>query len=273
MPHENIVNRFCADKTPEIGYCDIRSIRSPGLKTPIGPQIALPFNVSAEGTMRNKLPVFICFGGVAMLAGCGTNSQNEPFSPAAPVVSGNTPDGGVPRLPVIPEPMHTIRGGTSVTVRTTGTISSGAPAAGQTFHAVLIGNVLSDDSKVAIPRGSEATLVVKAVNGQGEIHGRLSLDLDSVTVDGRRYRLETDDIVEQGRQGPDENKRSVKFAGGALTGTIISAVAGGGKDAVIGPASGAGVAPQPVVRGSSISIPADSILTFRLESRVEVQPE
>jgi len=164
--------------------------------------------------MRNKLTMF---GVAAMLAGCGA-SQNEPFSPAAPVVSGNTPDGSVPRPPMIPEAMHTIRGGTKVTVRTTGTISAGDAAVGQTFHAVFIGNVLSDDNKVAIPRGSEAMLAVKAVN-----RSELSLDLDSVTVNGRRYRLETDNMAEQ------------------------------------------------VARGGTI--PADSILTFRLESRVEVQPD
>src|SRR5580658_9516657 len=210
--------------------------------------------------MRNKLPLAILFGGVAMLASCGTNtspssraetatvhlkdgttfegtvtksdtssitvqassgetrsypmsrvnsvkyaslpptSPNTPFSPAAPVVSGNTPDGSVPPPPIIPEPVHTIRSGTSVTVRTTGTISADAAAVGQTFHAVLIGNVLGDDSKVAIPRGSEAMLVVTAMRSQGDVQGRpeLTLDLDSVTVDSRRYQLKTDDIVEQG---------------------------------------------------------------------------
>jgi hypothetical protein len=222
----------------------------------------------------------VFFGGVAMLVSCGTNpaSSNTPFSPAAPVVSGNTPDGSVPPLPIIAEPMHTILAGTRVVVRNTGAIRADAAAVGQTFHAVLIANVVGEDSKVAIPRGSEAMLVVRAAKGQGEEKGRseLTLDLDSVTVEGRRYRLETRDIVEQGRQGLDRNKRSAKFVGGgALLGTIVSAVPGGGKDAVIGPASGtgAGTAAQAVAHGSSISIPAESILTFQLEARVEVQPE
>jgi hypothetical protein len=143
----------------------------------------------------------------------------------------------------------------------------------------LNGNVVGEDSKVAIPTGSEAMLVVRAATGLGEVKGRseITLDLESVVVDGRRYRLETSDIVEQGKQGLGENKRSAKFVGGGvLLGTIVSAMPGGGKDAVIGPASGtgaAGVATQAVVRGSSIGIPAESILTFQLKARVEIQPE
>ena len=168
---------------------------------------------------------------------------NIPFSPGAPVVSGSSPDGRAAQTPVIPEPMHTIRSGTRATVLTTGAILADTAGVGQRFHAVIVGNVVGEDGKVAIPNGSEAMLEVRAVNAQGR--SELTLDLDSITVDGRPYQLKTNDIVDESKRAP----------GGALRGTIVS------------------VAPQESVRGNSINIPAGSTLTFLLEARIEIQPE
>lgn len=59
---------------------------------------------------------------------------------------------------------------------------------------------------------------------------KLSLDLDAVIVNGKRYGVLTYDVT---RRGPERRSRSTspdrKFLGGALFGTILGAVAGGGK--------------------------------------------
>ena len=56
---------------------------------------------------------------------------------------------------------------------------------------------------MAIPHGSNATLVVRAATGQGKLQGQseLAVDVAAVTVNGRQYRLETSDVVEKGSKG------------------------------------------------------------------------
>jgi hypothetical protein len=116
---------------------------------------------------------------------------------------------------------------------------------------------------------------VRSVHAQGKVEGRseLALDLDSVTIAGRRYRVATADIVENGREGVGANSRTAKFlGGGTVLGTILGAVAGGGKGAAIGAVSGAaaGTATQTVTRGKGVRVPAETLLRFRLEAPVRV---
>ena len=57
------------------------------------------------------------------------------------------------------------------------------------------------------------------------------------------------------------------------TGTIVGAVAGGGKGAAIGALSGvaAGAATQSVTRGKGVRIPAETVLSFRLEAPIRIR--
>jgi hypothetical protein len=129
---------------------------------------------------------------------------------------------------------------------------------------------------VAIAHGASATLVVRAATDQGKLQGRseLMVDVAAVTVNGRRYRLETNDVVEKGREGVGMNKRTGTFVGGgAALGGIIGALAGGGKGAAIGAISGAGAgtATQGLTRGRAVRIPAETLLTFQLEAPVRIR--
>ncbi len=75
---------------------------------------------------------------------------------------------------------------------------------------------------------------------------------------GRRYRLETSDFAQKGKEGVGTNKRTGEFVGGgAALGGIIGAIAGGGKGAAIGALSGAGAgtATQGITRGKAVRIP------------------
>jgi hypothetical protein len=102
----------------------------------------------------------------------------------------------------------------------------------------------------------------------------LAVDVGAVRVGGHRYRLDTSDIAQKGKQGVGTNKRTGIFTGGgAALGGIIGAIAGGGKGAAIGAAAGAGggLATQGLTRGKAVSIPAETVMEFRLENPVAVR--
>ena len=153
------------------------------------------------------------------------------------------------------EGVRKIPAGTNLRVRNNEAINSETASAGQSYNAVVTEDVLDEEGKIAIPRGSNATLVVREAIDQGKVQGRSELavlDVASVSVGGRSYRLETHDLVEKGKEGLGTNKRTAIFAGGGTAvGSIIGALAGGGKGAAIGAASGAaaGVGTQAVTRG------------------------
>jgi hypothetical protein len=174
------------------------------------------------------------------------------------------------------EEFRTIPAGTTLTVRNNDTIDSQTAEAGQTFAGVVEREVVDTDGRVAIPRGATATLVVRSASGQGKLQGQsdLAVDVGSVEVGGRNYRLETGDIVERGKQGVGTNKRTGEFVGGgAALGGIIGAIAGGGKGAAIGALAGggAGTATQGLTRGQDVRIPAETLLRFKLEAPVRIR--
>jgi outer membrane lipoprotein SlyB len=69
-----------------------------------------------------------------------------------------------------------------------------------------------------------------------------------------------------------KNKRTAEFAGGgAAIGAIIGAIAGGGKGAAIGAGAGAGAgALGEIVTKGKIKVPAETVLTFKLDSALRV---
>jgi len=165
--------------------------------------------------------------------------------------------------------------GTEVTVRTDETIDSGKAVQGQTFAGEIAKDVRDADGDVVIPRGSNAQLVILSASRGGRIKGAadLVLDLSSISIGGRRYRVDTADLAQKGRAGLGKNKRTGEFVGGgAALGAIIGAIAGGGRGAAIGAASGAGAgaATQVLTRGGSIRVPAESLLTFKLDEPLRV---
>jgi hypothetical protein len=170
-------------------------------------------------------------------------------------------------MPPVPQDI-VIPTGTQLQVRTNQAIDSKVANAGTTFSAEIANDVTDDSGRVAIPRGSPAALIIKQA-GAGKLHANnLVLDMQSISVQGREYDVETADVSQSGKQGVGVNKRSGEYmGGGAALGAIIGAIAGGGKGAAIGAASGAGAgaATQVMTRGS-VKVPAESLLTFKLEA-------
>jgi hypothetical protein len=162
-----------------------------------------------------------------------------------------------------------IETGVSITVRTSEKIAV-KKSDGRVFAGVVDQDVKDANNNVAIPRGSQVELTVKNLSKND-----LALDLESVTVDGRRYAVTAGDAAMRSGQKDSigKNKRTAEYVGGgALLGTIIGAIAGGGKGAAIGAAAGAGAGAgaQVLTRGKKVNVPAESLVTFRLEKALQM---
>jgi hypothetical protein len=195
----------------------------------------------------------------------GPMTANRPAETASAPQPAPAPVPEPPRQIVIPS-------GTQISVRTNESIDSKTASAGQTFSAVISQAVRDEDGNVAIPRGASAALVVKQA-GAGKIHANdLVLDMQSVTVGGHSYEVESSSYAQKGKDGVGGNKRTAKYTGGgAAIGAIIGAIAGGGKGAAIGAATGAGAgAGTQIFTRGSVKIPAESVLTFQLQAPLQL---
>ena len=183
-----------------------------------------------------------------------------------------------PPVSAIQSRTYTLPAGALIPVRSEETIDAAVAAGGQTYAAEVTRDIRDADGAVVIPRGSNAQIIIRSAARGGRIKGAsdLVLDLDSVSVEGRLYRLDTQDMIRKGRDGVGKNRRTAEFTGGgAAIGAIIGAIAGGGRGAAIGAASGAGAGAgtQIVTKGAAIRIPAETILTFRLDAPLRVDSE
>ncbi|MBV8208181.1 MAG: hypothetical protein JO041_15455 [Acidobacteria bacterium] len=167
----------------------------------------------------------------------------------------------------VAQPGHAVLpSGTEVRVRTDEAITATTADAGHEYPATISQDVLDQNGNVAIPRGSHATLVL----AQGASQDEVALDLRSVNLNGRTYVVEANGNnagASTGGTGLGKNRRTGEYVGGgALAGTIIGAIAGGGKGAAIGAIAGgaAGAGGEVLTKGHEVKVPAESQLTFRL---------
>ncbi len=161
-----------------------------------------------------------------------------------------------------------IPAGTEVSVRNNETIDSSNANVGQKFSGMIAEDVSGSNGQVAIPKGSNADLVIRSTSAGGITSApELTLDLASVEVHGRRYVVDTSDLKRSNGEGIGANKRTAEMVGGgAALGTLIGAIAGQGKGAAIGAAAGAaaGAGTQILTRGKEVKVPAESVLQFKL---------
>jgi len=106
----------------------------------------------------------------------------------------------------------------------------------------------------------------------GKIEGRtvLTLDIQSLRVDGRQIDIDTTAITQQ---SASRTGKSAKVIGGtAVLGAIIGGIAGGGKGAAIGAGAGAGAgtAVQVATKGQRVRVPSETRLTFTLQQPVRL---
>jgi len=190
----------------------------------------------------------------------GNNNANSPAPPPA-YLQGSVANGPGPNRGYMVE----VPAGAEIAVRTNESIDARDTSQGTSYSAQVDRDVVDANGNVIIPRGSGARLVVRRVNDN-----TLALDLQSVRVNGRTYNVDTASIQESGagREGIGANKRTGEFVGGgAVLGTLLGAIAGGGKGAAIGAlaGAGAGAGTQVLTRGDHVRVPAESVLSFRLD--------
>jgi hypothetical protein len=165
--------------------------------------------------------------------------------------------------------------GTEINVRTDESINSRSAAEGRTYPASIMQDIVDERGAVVIPRGSEASLIVREVNEGGTLNnGNFILDVDSVRVNGKRYAVSTTDIETKDANGIGKNKRTAEMVGGgAVLGTLLGAIAGGGKGAAIGAAAGAaaGGGAEILTKGKEIRVPAETVLHFRLDQPLHLR--
>ncbi len=129
-----------------------------------------------------------------------------------------------------------IPNGADLSVRTNELIDSTNSYTGQTYSAAITEDVRDIAGSVAIPAGSAAKLLIRSTSTGGAVHSaELMLDLYSVTVNQKEYRVVSSTVTESNRKGFGANGRTAEFlGGGSALGALLGGVFGGGKGAGIG---------------------------------------
>jgi len=163
----------------------------------------------------------------------------------------------------------TLPAGTRILIRTSNTIDSSQQQAGYKFKASLETNLQADNVVVA-RRGTPVYGVLASASSAGKMKGssELGLELTDIYLNGTSYPLLTNTYEVKGSGEGSNTAR--KVVGGAGLGALIGGLAGGGKGAGIGvlAGAGAGTAVAATKKGQQISIPAESLVEFRLAQPV-----
>lgn len=159
--------------------------------------------------------------------------------------------------------------GSEIKVRTDTAVPA-KPAANATFTATVSDDVMDKSGSVVIPRGSRAQLVAVPSTDSKDT----TLDLRTVTVQGRRYSIVAPGSATGSSSGLGANKRTAKYVGGgAAVGAVLGALLGGGKGAAIGAlVGGAGGAGAQVFTGRKKEIPPETQLSFKLAQDLQMRP-
>ena len=167
---------------------------------------------------------------------------------------------------------QTIPSGAHLTVRLSSTINSGKAEAGQTFNGTLA-HALTTNGKTIAKSGAPVRGKVTLAKSSGRLHapGQLSLRLTAVEVNGHFVPVSTSAFRAQGKSHTKGNVE--KIGGGAAVGTLIGALAGGGKGAAIGGVAGAGAGTglAAATGKEEAVIPAETALTFTTTAAAKIR--
>jgi hypothetical protein len=233
--------------------------------------------------MRHSSLYRIFLAGLLLtICGCGktsTPAASDSNNSAANSANSSTPNGqnGAPVQPAPtpppPPPPIVVPVGDVLTVTLDQTINSKIANNGDSFAASLAEPV-TVDANVVFPIGTKVRGTIVTAQSAGKFRGNalLQMTLDSVSVNGTSYSIQTSEFEDAGK---GRGKRTaVGAGGGAVFGAIIGAVAGGGKGAAIGALAGggAGTAAAGFTGKKDIVLPAETRLHFKLVQPVSIQP-
>lgn len=242
-----------------------------------------------------KFPRFALFASATLaltlsIGGCKSNnaanqanSSQQPAAgqPASPDASTST-NAGQPSAPAGQQQAAAPQGppppvvvdlppGTEIRVRLDSDLGSKISQPGDAFSATVADDVLKGGD-VIIARGARAEGTVVDAKPLGKFKGgaALVIKLDRVHSKWGSYPVETGSIS---RAEKGKGKRSAAFiGGGAGFGALIGGLAGGGKGAAIGALAGggAGTAGSAFTGNKQIVLPAETLLTFKLDHSVHI---
>lgn len=164
-----------------------------------------------------------------------------------------------------------VQSGAPLQVRLNCSLSTASNRPGDRFTATLVEPV-QVDGRTAFHKGAQVTGLVEESAPSGRLKGQahLMLALESIQVDGRALALSTSVKTRNGRRHRKHNVHWI--GGGSGTGALIGGLAGGPVGMVVGAGSGAavGLAGAIVTSRKQISLPAETLLTFRLRAPVDL---
>jgi hypothetical protein len=191
-----------------------------------------------------------------------------PAAPAAGSASGPSAD-EAPAVRIVKE-SFTVTSGTLLVVRLAADLSSETAKTGDRFQG-FVDQDLASDGRLVAPAGTKVYGIVTAAESASKMKGTASLTvaLTDIQVGGRVLSIKTQPLSVKGGKGTGTKK----LVGGAVLGTAIGAIAGGGKGAAWGAAIGAGAGGVAAAAGDvkAAVIPAQAPQAFTLAAPVEVQ--
>ena len=152
------------------------------------------------------------------------------FAPKASAQDYGDRDRGRPD----PARVTRIEPGTLMAVRTTETIDVDRRD-DRIYDGTVDQDVRGENGRLAIPRGAPVELIVRV-----EPDNDLVIDVDSVTVNGQRYALQTN------------TNRQESVRDNSLVGSIVGAIQGG------------------QAQGRAVRVPRGTVLTFRIQRPLEM---
>lgn len=220
--------------------------------------------------MQNRLTAqLVAMGILLSIRGCSKTST----SPDALNSTNSTsnPSNAAQTASPAPVPPIVVSVGTVFTVTIDQSVSTKTNNSGDRFEASLAEPVTINGEEI-LSSGTKASGTVTEAKSAGHLKGgaALALTLDSITVRGRKYSIETNSFEEVGK---GRGKRTAEGAGGgAAFGAIVGAIAGGGKGAAIGALAGggAGTAGTAFTGKRDFTIPAETRLHFKLRKSLEI---
>jgi len=163
---------------------------------------------------------------------------------------------------------------TQLAIRTNENIDATQADVGKAYSAEVARTIEDQNGNVLIPKGAPVQLTIANVKNPTLGETQAELALHAITIHGHRYLVSTNTVAEQGTGGLGKNKKTAEMVGGgALLGTVIGAVAGGGKGAAIGAVLGGagGAGAQVLTKGKQVKVPAESVLTFQLSQPIQLR--
>ena len=203
-------------------------------------------------------------------------ASTGPTENSSSSINSNTPvasNGAMPSSPTQEPEEVTLPNGTVLTVRLGETLSSEVNQKGDTFIGSLASPIMLDDD-VVVPADAGVQGRVVEVQDAGRFSGKpgLVVEVTRLAYNGRTYELQSNQFS---KQGPSRTGRAVAtVGGGAGVGALIGGILGGGRGAAIGAmvGAGAGTGVQASAKPSQVQLPAEAMLSFRLQAPLTVVP-